>query len=193
MYHAVARRQRAACEFPGDALWQAAEISYALGNHARAAGELDQVAEAAKEFGRPNLEVRALLLAGHFHHLARQHDLARARIVVADRHRATRVLQCELRGGERARGDRPDGVERVEDLVGADQEVAVRRELGLVGVPSRWDLLAAEPALPVRTAAKHRRTTLTHIPRPATSEGFEELAAVTRQWLAQQERREVRA
>jgi hypothetical protein len=85
MYHTVARRQSAAGEFPGDALWQAAEISHGLGNHARAARELDQVAAAAREFGRPNLEVRALLFAGYFHHLARQHDLARARIARVDR------------------------------------------------------------------------------------------------------------
>jgi hypothetical protein len=97
MYHAVARQQRAAGEFPGDALWQAAEISYALGNHARAARELDQVAAAAREFGRPNLEVRALLLAGHFHHLARQHDLARARIARVDRLLLSPELSDETR------------------------------------------------------------------------------------------------
>ncbi|MFL1443012.1 hypothetical protein [Nocardiopsis protaetiae] len=56
------------------------------------------------------------------------------------------------------------------------------------------DLLAADPGPPARPAAKHRRTTPTptHISRPGTSEDFGELAAVTRRWLAQQERREVR-
>jgi len=79
-YHAVARSQLAVGEFPGEALWEAAEISYGEQKLARAARELDEVAKHAREFGRVNLEVRALFEAAILHHWSRRDDLALARL-----------------------------------------------------------------------------------------------------------------
>jgi hypothetical protein len=79
-YHAVAKSQLAAGEFPGEALWEAAEVSYAEQKLARAARELDEVAIHASDFGRVNLEVRALFEAAILHHWSRRDDLALARL-----------------------------------------------------------------------------------------------------------------
>lgn len=80
LYHAIARNQVAAGEFPGEALWQAAEISHARGRYLRAARELDQVAGHAADAGRPSFQVRALLAAATFYHEANRTELARARL-----------------------------------------------------------------------------------------------------------------
>lgn len=84
-YHAVARSQLAAGEFPGEALWQAAEISHSEGKLARAAQELDEVARHASEFGRLSMEVRALFEAANLHHGSRRSDLALARLARVER------------------------------------------------------------------------------------------------------------
>jgi len=84
-YHAVAKAQVAAGEFPGEALWQAAEVSHSQGRMARAARELDEVARQAREFGRPNLEVRALFEATYLHHQSGRNDLAQARLARVER------------------------------------------------------------------------------------------------------------
>jgi len=96
-YHAVARSQLAAGEFPGEALWQAAEISYSEGRLARAAQELDEVARHAREFGRLNLEVRALFEAAHLHHESRRNDLALARLARVDRLLTSPEVSDEVR------------------------------------------------------------------------------------------------
>lgn len=58
------------------------------------------------------------------------------------------------------------------------------------------DILISPPEPPARPAARHRRPTGPSVPtghaKPRAGEGYEELAAVTRRWLAQQERQEVR-
>ncbi len=58
------------------------------------------------------------------------------------------------------------------------------------------DILAAPLEPLARPAVRHRHTTGPATPtghaKPLIGEGYEELAAVTRQWLAQQGRREVR-
>lgn len=96
-YHAVARSQLAAGEFPGDALWQAAVISFSEEKFARAARELDQLAGHAREYGRLNLEVRALFEAGILHHWSRRNDLALARMTRVERLLASPDVSEEVR------------------------------------------------------------------------------------------------
>lgn len=96
-YHAVARAQLAAGEFPGEALWQAAEISFQDEKLARAAQELDEVARHAREFGRLNLEVRALFEAANFHHSSRRTDLALDRLARVERLLTSPEVSNEVR------------------------------------------------------------------------------------------------
>jgi len=75
-YRSVANRQLEAGEFPGHALWQAAEIENARGNVLRAAGQLDRIARHAERFGQPTMQVRALTEAVDLYRQVGRNDLA---------------------------------------------------------------------------------------------------------------------
>jgi len=67
-YLEVARMQSEAGEFAGDALWEAAQISYVQARYRRAARELDRIAEEARDFGQPSMRARALFEAAVIYH-----------------------------------------------------------------------------------------------------------------------------
>lgn len=86
-YLKVADLQDRAGEFAGEALWEAAQLSYSQGRYLRAAQELDRLAEIAADFGRPSLQARALFEAAvlYHHYVDGRDSLAHERIVQLER------------------------------------------------------------------------------------------------------------
>jgi len=75
-YMRAADDQIAAGEFPGYALWEAAEIEHGRRSPLRAARHLDRIATYAERFGRPTMQVRALTEAGNIYHQLGRNALA---------------------------------------------------------------------------------------------------------------------
>ncbi|MFI5311314.1 MAG: hypothetical protein ACHQQ3_08790 [Gemmatimonadales bacterium] len=59
-FHSVAVEQREAGDYPGEALRRLANLQYAAGQDFAAANTLDELANAAQEFGDPSTRLRAL-------------------------------------------------------------------------------------------------------------------------------------
>ncbi len=63
VYHAAATAQLRAGALPGAALWQEANMYFAVGDNARAAAALESLGNHASDFGDPVAEVRAKMNA----------------------------------------------------------------------------------------------------------------------------------
>jgi hypothetical protein len=65
--------------FPGEAQWALANLEYGRNREVRAAEILDQLADAAVRFGRPDWQARALLESGLIYQNHRYYELSAAR------------------------------------------------------------------------------------------------------------------
>ena len=75
-YRAAAEQQLRAGELPEMALWQEANMYFAMKDNARAAASLDRLAGLAADYGNPVAEARAMLHAALLHAQAGNADRA---------------------------------------------------------------------------------------------------------------------